>query len=74
LADKKSTYSFPTVFDPAGKGDGSIATKLFGVSGIPTQYVLDKDGKVAAVNVGYEEGDTKLEDALNKLGINTKAP
>jgi peroxiredoxin len=71
---KKGTYTFPTVFDPAGRGDDSIAGKLYGVSGIPTQYVIDKNGNVAAVNVGYETGDTKLEEALGKLGIEVKAP
>ena len=75
VTDKKSTITFPTAFDPAGQdNDTSIATHLYGVSGIPTQYVIDKDGKVAAVNVGYEEGDGRLEVALNKLGVDISVP
>lgn len=69
LVEKKGVYSFPTVFDPAGRGEKSIAGSLYGVSGIPTQYIIDKDGKVAAVNVGYEDGNTDLEKGLAKIGI-----
>lgn len=71
---KKGTFSFPTVFDPAGRGDKNIAGGLYGVSGIPTQYVIDKDGKVAAVSVGYDEGDSRLETALAKLGVDIAVP
>lgn len=67
VAAKKDLYHFPTAFDPAPTQDGSIATKLYKVSGIPTQYVIDKDGKIAASTVGYDEGGTALEDALKKL-------
>jgi len=65
---KKDIYHFPTAFDPAGHGDLSIAPKLYHVSGIPTQYVIDKDGKIAASTVGYDENGTVLEDTLRKLG------
>ncbi len=71
---KKGTYSFPTAFDPAGRGDKSIASKLYHVSGIPTQYVINKDGKIAASTVGYNEGGTFLEAALNKLGTDIPVP
>ncbi|BDI28591.1 hypothetical protein CCAX7_006420 [Capsulimonas corticalis] len=69
LADKKGVYSFPTAFDPAAKGPQSIAGALYHVSGIPTQYIIDKDGKVSATTVGYDDGDHQLEDALGKLGV-----
>ncbi|BDI32005.1 hypothetical protein CCAX7_40560 [Capsulimonas corticalis] len=65
-----SKYNFPVAFDPAGTTDGaSIAGKLYQVSGIPTQFVIDKDGKIAAVSVGYDESKHVLEDALGKLGV-----
>ncbi len=69
VAAKKNTYHFPTAFDPAGHGAGSIASKLYQVSGIPTQYVIDKDGKIAASTVGYNENGTDLEDALKAQGV-----
>lgn len=71
---RKTTFSFQTAFDPAGRGDKSIAGSLYGVSGIPTQYVIDKDGKVASSTVGYEEGIYPLETALAKLGVDIKVP
>lgn len=65
---KKETYHFPTAFDPAGRGAKSIASQLYHVSGIPTQYVIDRDGKIAASAVGYDEKGMALEDALKKQG------
>ncbi|HEX5323195.1 MAG TPA: redoxin domain-containing protein [Capsulimonadaceae bacterium] len=63
-------YHFSVAFDPAGKDEtNSIATSLYGVDGIPTQYVIDKDGKVAATSVGYSDGDTSLEQNLAAVGI-----
>lgn len=69
-ANAGKKYTFPVAYDPAGRTDGkSIAGSLYNVSGIPTQYVIDKEGKVAAVNVGYDDGDHRLEDALQHLGV-----
>lgn len=73
VAAKKDTYHFPTAFDPAATQEGSIASKLYHVSGIPTQYVIDKDGKIAASTVGYDEKGTELEDALKKQGTEVVA-
>ena len=69
VTDKKGTYDFPTAFDPAGRGPSSIASKLYHVSGIPTQYVIDKDGNIAASTVGYDENGHELEDALKRQGV-----
>ncbi|MBC8102085.1 MAG: redoxin domain-containing protein [Cytophagales bacterium] len=69
LIAKKDTYSFPTVFDPAGRAKGNIAGGLYQVTGIPTQYVIGKDGKIAASTIGYRDGDRFLEGALAKLGV-----
>lgn len=67
---KKGIYTFATAFDPAGRDNGaSIANSLYNVGGIPTQYVIDQDGKVAATSVGYDEGDHRLETALSGLGV-----
>jgi peroxiredoxin len=62
-------YTFQLAFDPAGRGDENIAKKLFKVSGIPTTYIIDKEGNVADAIVGYDEGDHRVEDALKKLGV-----
>ena len=60
--------------DPLGR-DGPpekfaerISTRLYGVSGIPTQFVIGRDGRVLNVFTGYGEGDTRLETELAKQG------
>ncbi len=73
VAAKKDTYHFPTAFDPAVNQEDSIASKLYHVSGIPTQYVIDKDGNIAASTVGYDEKGTELENALKKQGVEVAA-
>jgi hypothetical protein len=45
------------------------SVKLYRVSGIPTQFVIGRDGKIADVLRGYGEGDTRLEQALARLGV-----
>jgi len=66
----KDKYTIPFVFDPAGRDSAkSIAGSLYKVSGIPTKYVIDKEGKVLASFVGYREKDTGVEDTLAKIGV-----
>lgn len=64
-------YAFQYVRDPAGRDpDGkTISKQLFGVSAIPTTFVIDPQGKVAGVVSGYREGDTQLESILTSLGV-----
>ncbi len=69
-----SQYTFTVAYDPAGRSNDSVAAKLYHVSGIPTTYILDKDGKVAASLVGYGgPSDHRLEAALKKLQIETES-
>ncbi len=62
-------YEFAWARDPAGRNGSSFAKTEYHVRGIPATFVIGKDGKVAAVLSGYREGDTGLEDALHKLGV-----
>ena len=59
--------------DPNERGSATFeqraARKLYGVSGIPTQFIMGRDGKVVAALVGYSKGDVRLEAALAKAGI-----
>lgn len=70
----KTTY--PLAFDPAGRdaennNADSIASKHYNVTGIPTFYVIDRDGKIAASYVGNSPASKQgLRDTLAKLGIN----
>ena len=59
--------------DPNERGstsyDERAARKLYGVSGIPTQFVIGRGGKIVAVLVGYDEGEVRLEAALARVGL-----
>lgn len=55
--------SYPVVSDTAGK-----YPELFGVMGMPTSYLLDRNGNVRYVHQGYREGDAqKIEAVLRQL-------
>ena len=53
-------------FDPAKRGGPPGSGRLYHVSGIPTQYVIGKDGKVVTAFVGYGGPTTDLADAITK--------
>lgn len=72
MNENHSKYTFDFAYDPAGRKPNSIASKSYKVAGIPTTYIIDKDGKVAASVVGYGgEEDRRIEAALGKLGVKT---
>jgi thiol-disulfide isomerase/thioredoxin len=57
-----SKYNFVFAYDPAEKGDpASIAGGLYNISGLPTMYVIDREGKVAATLVGAGQEKPLLE-------------
>ena len=64
-------YSFTKVFDAAGKDKAaSIASRLYHVTGIPTLYVIDRDGRIVEGLMGYSgDDDDRLAQALGKLGV-----
>jgi len=64
LPKHKEYDSITFAIDPSDK-DNNIASTLYGVSGIPTQYVIDPGGKIAWSNVGYDEKPTNLEKAID---------
>lgn len=67
---KGKDYKFMLARDPAGRDSShAIARTLYGVTGIPATYIIDKDGKITASISGYSEGSTKVEDALKDLGV-----
>ena len=43
---------------------------MYGVGGIPQQFVIDRDGRIAALVSGYLKGEVILDAALAKAGIN----
>ncbi len=53
------------------KGPNDIATKLYKVSGIPTQYVIDREGRITASFVGFGGPTDDLEKAIAKADTKT---
>jgi hypothetical protein len=68
MQKNKGNFSFKFGYDPAGKTAANLAAK-YNVSGIPTTYIIDAQGLVADTIVGFDTGDTRVEDALRKLGV-----
>lgn len=67
-------YTTTLLFDgtPTTQGhrEKSVAGRLYGVRAIPTLYLLDRTGHVAASFIGYDDGDeARLRAAIAKLGV-----
>lgn len=55
--------------DRLGRSPERASRKLYGVSGIPQQFVIGRDGLIAAQVTGYMKGEVLLDAALAKAGI-----
>ena len=67
------TYSFTFAYDLAGNDmKKSIAAAKYQVSGIPTMYVIGRDGKIKSSIVGSGNEKTLVAE-LGKLGIKASA-
>lgn len=52
--------------DPTTQHGQDVATRLYKVSGIPTQYVIGKNGKIQTSFVGYGEPTPELANAITQ--------
>jgi peroxiredoxin len=70
----KDQYTFDFAFDPAADNQPkSIASSLYKVSGIPTTYIIGKDGKIVEAVLGFDGADDKrVEAALKKAGVDVE--
>ncbi len=69
---KRNQEKFPDLnfsHDPAERSSDRVSHKLYGVGGIPQQFVIDRDGTIVALVTGYLKGEVILEAALAKAGI-----
>jgi thiol-disulfide isomerase/thioredoxin len=53
--------------DPAAS-NVNVATTLYGVTGIPTQFIIDRNGKIVKTLVGYGGPNSDLENAITAAG------
>ena len=65
---RANSATFPNILDSSG-----IAIKLmfkdYKSSGVPLNYIIDREGKVADAWYGYEEGHKRAIAALEMLGV-----
>lgn len=67
--------TYPLAFDPAGRNNenqnaDSIASRHYNVTGIPTFYVIGRDGRVVASYLGNsEQSKDGLRETLARLGV-----
>jgi thiol-disulfide isomerase/thioredoxin len=69
---KANEAKYPDILwthDKAEKAPNRASYALYGVSGIPTQIIIDPTGKVVDVVVGYLNGEVILDASLAKAGI-----
>jgi peroxiredoxin len=71
VAANQAKYpDFVFAHDAAERKPERASFNLYGVSGIPTQFVIGRDGRIVATVIGYLPGEVLLEGALAKAGIN----
>ena len=64
IAENKLTYRLLE----NGEGDAEVVRKVFGVTTFPTSFLIDREGRVMRVHVGFEAGDEKeLESQIREL-------
>jgi peroxiredoxin len=64
IKDNSLTYHFLE----NGKDGAEVVRKVFGVTIFPTSFLIDREGRVMYVHVGFEAGDEKhLEEQIREL-------
>ena len=46
-----------------------IAYRVFKANSVPTNYIIDREGRIAGAWPGYRNGDRRGTNVLEKLGI-----
>ena len=63
---KRYAVSYPVVIDTEGE-----APKTYDVGGMPSGYLIDRDGRVRSVHVGFKRGDeVELREEIKALLAN----
>lgn len=74
LPKHRDLDSIRFAIDPVGM-DGDGVSKLYRVGALPTQYLIDPDGKISASFVGHDgKSDNKLEEALKAVSLPSISP
>ncbi|MDB6127866.1 MAG: hypothetical protein JWM35_1762, partial [Verrucomicrobia bacterium] len=69
---KNNAEKYPDIVwshDAAERSPERVSHKLYGVNGIPCQFIIDRDGRVVDIVIGYLKGEAILDAALAKAGV-----
>lgn len=69
---KENRASYPDLhwlYEPTGRGEGNPAKALYDVSGIPCQFVIDREGRVVDAVIGFSKNLSRLDATLAKAGV-----
>ena len=65
---RDSSATFPTILDSSDAAE-KIGFKSYKMSGVPLNYIIDKEGIIVDAWYGYEEGHKRALEALEKAGL-----
>lgn len=70
---RENSATFPNILDSS---DAATRTGFEGykMSGVPLNYIIDREGKVVDAWYGYEKGHKRAKAALEKLGLELEGP
>jgi peroxiredoxin len=71
LGDNSAT--FPNIVD-ASRTAVKVAFDDYKMSGVPLNYIIDRQGKIVDAWYGYEEGHKRAIAALEKAGVKLDNP
>ena len=67
----ENSATFLTILDSSSEAK-RVGFDGYKMSGVPLNYIIDKQGKVVDTWYGYEEGHPRARAALEKAGLNVK--
>ena len=65
---RENSATFPNILDSSDAAK-RVAFEDYKGSGVPLNYILDREGKVVDAWLGYEEGHKRAIAALEKAGL-----
>jgi len=65
---QENSATFPSVLD-SSYAAGKVYFNDYRVKGVPTNYIIDREGKIVDSWLGYEEGHKRVIEVLEKLGV-----
>jgi peroxiredoxin len=70
---RDNSATFPTILDSSDVAQ-RIKWDGYKTNSVPTNYIIDREGKVVDAFCGYEKGHKRAIDILEKLGLKLENP